>query len=65
MNRELKEAGVYCPYCGEPLTVFIDTSVEEQNYTEDCQICCAPIVFNVHVDPENHELQINLRQENE
>jgi hypothetical protein len=38
---------VFCPYCGEPFTTFIDTSVVSQQYTEDCQICCRPIVFEV------------------
>lgn len=65
MTWALEEVDIYCPYCGEHSTVLIDPSVEEQNYIEDCQICCAPIVFDIHVNPENHDLQINLRQENE
>ncbi|MFK8050803.1 MAG: CPXCG motif-containing cysteine-rich protein [Halioglobus sp.] len=41
---------VDCPYCGETIEVLIDCSVEQQNYIEDCQVCCRPIGFDVHVD---------------
>ncbi len=46
----LQEHGVHCPCCGEPITVLIDTSVDSQTYTEDCQVCCRPIVFAVTVE---------------
>ena len=37
------QATVACPYCGEDNTVFIDeTAGEEQQYVEDCQVCCKP-----------------------
>jgi len=37
------QATVACPYCGEDNTIFIDESAgDEQNYVEDCQICCKP-----------------------
>jgi hypothetical protein len=47
---ELKEKTVSCPYCGERLEVLIDPSVAHQNYIEDCQVCCRPIIFDVTVD---------------
>lgn len=43
----LIEKPVQCPYCGETITVLLDTSVPQQNYIEDCQVCCRPINFNV------------------
>ena len=33
----------FCPYCGEPIELLIDTSVAEQEYVEDCEVCCNPI----------------------
>jgi len=37
------QATVACLYCGEDNTVFIDeTAGEEQQYVEDCQVCCKP-----------------------
>jgi len=31
-----------CPYCGEPISMVLDTSVA-QTYIEDCEVCCRPI----------------------
>ncbi|WP_434967919.1 CPXCG motif-containing cysteine-rich protein [Robiginitalea aurantiaca] len=36
-----------CPYCWESISVLIDTSISDQNYVEDCEVCCNPIDFNV------------------
>jgi cysteine-rich CPXCG protein len=41
----LQEHSVSCPYCGENITVLVDLSVVEQQYIEDCSVCCAPILF--------------------
>jgi hypothetical protein len=46
----LEERSVECPYCGEAIDVLIDCSLEQQNYIEDCQVCCRPIVFDVTVE---------------
>lgn len=42
-----EEVAVECPYCGEPITVVVDTSVAEQEYVEDCSVCCRPIGLSV------------------
>ncbi len=39
-----------CPYCGEWITVFVDASAGDQQYIEDCQVCCRPIRMSVSVD---------------
>ncbi|HIF54121.1 MAG: CPXCG motif-containing cysteine-rich protein [Methylococcales bacterium] len=41
------EYSIGCPYCGEMIDVLIDSSVEEQQYYEDCSVCCCPILFEV------------------
>ena len=41
------EKNINCPYCGERITVFVDTSAGAQQYIEDCQVCCRPIEFAV------------------
>lgn len=50
-NR-LEEKVIQCPYCWESISVLVDCSVEMQEYIEDCQVCCRPIVFDVSVDEE-------------
>ena len=41
---------IRCPYCGERLEVFIDRSVRRQEYIEDCQVCCRPIILTVTLE---------------
>lgn len=53
-----------CPYCGEPIQLLVDCSVEHQEYIEDCQVCCRPIAITSSVSPEG-EPMIYLRSENE
>ncbi|HKJ82622.1 MAG TPA: CPXCG motif-containing cysteine-rich protein [Mariprofundaceae bacterium] len=45
----LENIEIRCPYCGEPVTLLIDTSAGGQRYIEDCQICCRPIDLHVSV----------------
>ena len=60
----LIEETVYCPYCGEALEVLIDPQEAGQQYTEDCQVCCKPILFNVGVDDMGN-LSVSVQDENE
>jgi len=32
-----------CPYCWEKISMLMDSSVEQQTYVEDCEVCCNPI----------------------
>ena len=45
----LQETEVYCPYCGERFSTLIEILDDDQQYTEDCYVCCRPIVFKVMV----------------
>ena len=40
---------IQCPYCWETIEITIDCSVEHQEYVEDCEVCCRPIVMNVSI----------------
>jgi hypothetical protein len=46
----LEEVGLYCPYCGERITVLVDASESSQEYIEDCEVCCRPMVLTTFVD---------------
>ena len=42
------EATVYCPSCGEANEVALDPGGgSEQEYVEDCQVCCRPWLMYV------------------
>lgn len=53
-----------CPYCGEYIEVAIDDSIDLQQYTEDCQVCCRPMVLRVRVE-EDGSIAIQVRTEDE
>ena len=62
--RDLSEQPLDCPYCGEPVSVIIDHSLDEQEYVEDCQVCCRPMVVSVSVAADG-EASVSARYENE
>lgn len=39
----LEDATVTCPHCWEEIVLEIDTSIEHQDYIEDCAVCCQPL----------------------
>ena len=43
-----------CPYCWEEISMLLDTTVSNQVYIEDCEVCCNPIEVNPRF--ENAEL---------
>jgi C4-type Zn-finger protein len=59
-----QETSVQCPYCGETIDVLIDDSVPQQNYIEDCQVCCRPINFSVSLNHDG-KAAVTISYENE
>lgn len=55
MNDWLPEQRIHCPFCGEAISIVIDTSAGSQSYIEDCQVCCQPM--QIVVDVADGELQ--------
>lgn len=57
------EASYDCDVCGESIVVPIDpTNGSEQEYVEDCPVCCHPHVLWVTVDPDG-EARVQGRAE--
>ncbi|WP_394190131.1 CPXCG motif-containing cysteine-rich protein [Pseudoalteromonas atlantica] len=48
--NQLTQGNITCPYCCERLDILIDPSDLDQQYIEDCQVCCKPINFLVQMD---------------
>jgi len=42
---------VQCPFCGAGMEVSIDTTVAEQCYVTDCEVCCRPFQLQVECEP--------------
>jgi hypothetical protein len=54
-----------CPYCGEQFDTTLDLSGGEQQYVEDCQICCRPIVLRVQLHPDGELRAVETSREND
>ncbi|MNW19938.1 hypothetical protein D3C71_2201260 [compost metagenome] len=53
------ESQVYqCPYCGESAEALLDLSAGDQQYIEDCPVCCRPIVFELRTDGIDWTLEV-------
>ncbi|MEC9375923.1 MAG: CPXCG motif-containing cysteine-rich protein [Pseudomonadota bacterium] len=39
----LEESNITCPFCWQNLEITLDLSIDDQEYIEDCQVCCNPI----------------------
>ena len=54
---------VLCPYCGEPVELWVDATLPHQQYVEDCEVCCRPMV--VTVDATGETPIVDVTRENE
>ena len=48
---ELDAVEITCPYCWETIEILVEPADDEQEYTEDCSVCCRPIRLVVRTDP--------------
>lgn len=55
---------INCPYCGEPFEIAVDCSAGSQEYVEDCQVCCNPILVQAEIDWEGRLLALDASREN-
>jgi transcription elongation factor Elf1 len=42
---------IRCPFCGQAFEVVVDTSVPQQRFTMDCEICCRPFEIVAECEP--------------
>lgn len=62
--NQLSSKHITCPYCGETIELLIDYSVSDQEYIEDCEVCCRPISLLVSVDGNGQSI-VTPKHENE
>ncbi|MBR9884031.1 MAG: CPXCG motif-containing cysteine-rich protein [Oceanospirillales bacterium] len=59
MNPQ-EDVDVSCPWCNEPVTLVVECI--DQEYTEDCPVCCAPMLVRV-VIPQFGMPQVEVDRE--
>jgi len=62
--HQLSSKLITCPYCGERIELTIDCSISDQDYIEDCEVCCRPINISVSID-EKGRPNVFPKHENE
>jgi len=51
----LVEHAYSCGICGEEIVVEVDLSAgNQQEYVEDCPVCCRPHVLRITLEPDGH-----------
>ena len=63
MHMSTDAKRIQCPYCGETIEIVIDGSLEQQNYIEDCSVCCRPIELSVTVTGD--DLSVGAKRDDE
>ena len=59
----LEAVALECPYCGEYFETGADTSAGDQDYIEDCPICCRPIELHLVTGPDGELRSLTARRE--
>lgn len=60
----MEEFDIGCPYCGEIIDVLIDNSAGDQEYYEDCSVCCRPILF-ILLSDESNDIKLIVKRDDD
>jgi len=41
-----------CPFCGEVISMVLDTGADSVTYVEDCEVCCNPLEITYTIEDE-------------
>jgi hypothetical protein len=61
----LEDAVVTCPACWEEIVLELDLSAGSAVYTEDCSVCCRPMLVRLNVDEGSGEFTVAVEAEND
>ena len=48
---------VECPYCGEPLEIYVEPDVRG-SYVQDCEVCCEPMLVTVTDEDDGRSVTV-------
>lgn len=60
----IETLSVDCPNCGEPHLLTLDCTADTEPFTEDCSVCCRPMIVQVEY-PGNRLPEVQVRSEQE
>jgi len=57
-------ADFLCPWCLQENEVWVELPAgSDQTFTQDCAVCCRPVVIHCTVVKETGELAVDVEQE--
>ncbi|MCL1123219.1 CPXCG motif-containing cysteine-rich protein [Shewanella surugensis] len=56
---------ISCPHCGHHQYIDIDASAGDQDYYEDCRVCCNPIHLRLHLDEYQKKVEVFIGSDDE
>ncbi|BDM64436.1 CPXCG motif-containing cysteine-rich protein [Shewanella sp. NFH-SH190041] len=62
---KLKNTTIACPHCGHHQYIPVDASNGDQDYFEDCRICCNPIHLRLHLDDAQRSIELYIDADDE
>jgi len=57
-SASLETQKTHCPHCGEVIELVID-GYADQEYIEDCQVCCRPMMVSVFIGAESVDVMVS------
>lgn len=51
-----QEVYINCPYCAQQVSVLVEVYYGGQEYVEDCEVCCSPILLKYKSDGESIDI---------
>jgi hypothetical protein len=64
-RAEVRPISLLAKLCGETFETSIDASGGDQEYIEDCQVCCRPTVFRLTADTDGNLLDLEARRDDD
>jgi hypothetical protein len=52
------EFAVTCPYCGEEVTIYVESDVSG-SFIQDCEVCCNPWRVHVHGTGDDRDVHVS------
>jgi transcription elongation factor Elf1 len=53
-------ADIQCPFCGQTFGVTFDTSITNQRFISDCEVCCRPFEVSVTCDEDGEIVSLEV-----
>ncbi|CAM4153302.1 CPXCG motif-containing cysteine-rich protein [Vibrio neonatus] len=63
--KKYGEQFISCPHCGGHVGVTLDTTQGNQDFYEDCPICCHPIHLRMQLNQVRDKIDLDIDSDDE